>query len=211
MFRRYSLLPALFLSACGSPDKTETNTAILDTTSFSINSNALMGQAAGLPPATDSLRLDDQGAVILGGLSWTLPAGWTVAPPSGPMRVGELQLPGGGSFAVFRFGNGGGSVASNLDRWKNQFTRRDTMWTETSSLPGFPIHLMVVEGAFEDGMGPHGLRDSAVTKDAQGLLGAILETPNGLVVLKAVLPVADARAKLPVFRGMLTSVRSRNG
>lgn len=184
--------------------------ANLDTTSLSISSNALMGHAAGLPPATDSLRLDGQGAVVLGGLSWTLPAGWTVAPPSGPMRVGELQIPGGGSFAVFRFGNGGGSVASNLDRWKGQFTRRDTMWTETSAASGFPIHLMVVEGAFEDGMGPHGVRDSAVTKDAQGLLGAILEAPDGLVVLKAVLPIADARARLPLFREMLTSVRSRS-
>lgn len=210
MFRRYSVLPTLFLSACGSPDKTEMNAANLDTTSLSISSNALMGHAAGLPPATDSLRLDGQGAVVLGGLSWTLPAGWTIAPPSGPMRVGELQIPGGGSFAVFRFGNGGGSVASNLDRWKGQFTRRDTMWTETSAASGFPIHLMVVEGAFEDGMGPHGVRDSAVTKDAQGLLGAILEAPDGLVVLKAVLPVADARARLPLFREMLTSVRSRS-
>lgn len=126
------------------------------------------------------------------------------------MRVGELRMPGGGTFAIFRFGKGGGTVASNLDRWRDQFSRRDTVWTETTSLPGFPVHLMVVEGDFEDGMGPHGVRDSAMTKQGQALLGAILESPQGLVVFKAVLPVASSRATLVEFRKMLGSVRTRS-
>jgi hypothetical protein len=125
------------------------------------------------------------------------------------MRVGELALPDGGAFAIFRFGKGGGSVASNLDRWRDQFSRRDTLWTETSTQPGFPIHLMVVEGDFQDGMGPHGVRDSAMTKQGQALLGAILETPEGLVVFKAVLPLASARAHLVEFRKMLATVRNK--
>lgn len=197
----------LLLSACGDSETPQSRSVLPDTATLSISSTALMGHSAGLPPATDSLHKEGVSGVALGNLSWTLPQGWSIAPPSGPMRVGEIILPDGGTFAVFRFGKGGGSVASNLDRWRDQFSRRDTMWTESSSLPGFPIHLMVVEGDFEDGMGPHGMRDSAVTQKDRALLGAILEAPQGLVVLKAVLPVSSARAQLMAFRTMLGSVR----
>lgn len=207
--RMIPTLPVLLLSACGGSDTPEGKTTVLDTTTLTISSAALMGHSSGLPPATDSLRKEGDSGVVLGGLSWTLPAGWSVAPPSGPMRVGELVLPGGGNFAIFRFAKGGGTVASNLDRWRDQFSRRDTIWTETSSVPGFPVHLMVVAGDFEDGMGPHGVRDSAKTKQGQVLLGAILESPEGLVVFKAVLPEALGRASLPEFRKLLGSVRAR--
>lgn len=203
-------LPLLLLSGCGRSETAESNVTVLDTTTLSISSSALMGHSMGLPPATDSLQRDGEAGVVLGGLSWTLPVGWSVAPPSGPMRVGELRLPGGGTFAIFRFGKGGGTVASNLDRWRDQFSRRDTIWTETSSSPGFPVHLMVVEGDFEDGMGPHGIRDSAMTRQGQVLLGAILESPEGLIVFKAVLPVASSRTTLVEFRKMLGSVRARS-
>lgn len=203
------LFPVLLLSACGGSETPDSKATVLDTTAMSLSSTALMGHASGLPPATDSLRMDGDAGVLLGGVSWTLPEGWSIAPPSGPMRAGELVIPEGGTFAIFRFGKGGGSVSSNLDRWRDQFSRRDTLWTETSAAPGFPIHLMVVEGDFQDGMGPHGVRDSAVTKTGQALLGAILEAPEGLVVFKAVLPLATGRARLADFRKLLTSVRSK--
>ena len=203
------ILCALILISCDKSEPPQIGTIPPDTTSAGIASNPLLGHASQLPPATDSLRTDDKGLVHLGGVSWSLPSGWSVAPPSGPMRVGELQLPGGGSFAIFRFGKGGGSVASNLDRWRDQFTSRDTLWTEMSAAPGFPVHLMVVEGTFEDGMGPHGARDSATTKEGQALLGAIVEAPDGLVVFKAVLPKLAARSALADFRIMIANIRSQ--
>lgn len=199
---------ALVLASCGKADKPQIGSVLPDTTFAGIATNPLLAHSSSLPPATDSLLSDGKGRVHLGVLSWALPAEWTVAPPSGPMRVGELNLPGEGSFAVFRFGKGGGSVTSNLDRWRDQFTSRDTLWTETSSAPGFPVHLMVVEGTFEDGMGPHGVRDSAATKNGQALLGAIVEAPDGLVVFKAVLPKLAAHAVMADFRNMLATLRS---
>lgn len=206
--RATQVLCALFLASCGKSETPQVETILPDTASLAISTNPLLGHASKLPSATDSLRADDNGVVSLGTLSWTLPSGWIVAPPAGPMRAGELQIPGGGSVAVFRFGKGGGSVASNLDRWRDQFTRRDTLWTVTSAAQGFPVHLMVVEGTFEDGMGPHGVRDSAVSKEGQALLGAIIEAPDGLVVLKAVLPKSTARAALSDFRNMIANIRS---
>lgn len=207
--RAAAVLCALVLASCEKAEKPQDGTVLSDTSAAGIASNPLLAHGSQLPPATDSLRTDGKGIVHLGALSWNIPSGWTVAPPSGPMRVGELKLPGGGAFAIFRFGKGGGSVASNLDRWRDQFTSRDTLWTETSTAPGFPVHLMVVEGTFQDGMGPHGARDSAATKEGQALLGAILEAPDGLVVFKAVLPKIAARATLDDFRNMIANIRSQ--
>lgn len=203
------ILCGLILASCEKTEQPRIGPVLPDTAAAGFASTPLLDHGSKLPPATDSLRTDGKGKVVLGELSWSLPAGWSVEPPSGPMRVGELKLPSGGVFAIFRFGRGGGSVASNLDRWRDQFTSRDTMWTETSSVPGFPVHLMVVEGTFEDGMGPHGVRDSVATKKGQALLGAIVEAPDGLVVFKAVLPKESARAVLADFRSMIANIRSK--
>lgn len=61
----------------------------------------------------------------LPGIKFTVPAEWAKKPGSTPMRLAEFTLPGPGGDAelvVFRFAGGGGDAASNIHRWRTQFT-----------------------------------------------------------------------------------------
>lgn len=62
------------------------------------------------------------------GLTFQVPAEWAKKPGTSPMRLAEYTLPGPGGdaeMAVFRFAGGGGDVASNIARWRSQFSRAD--------------------------------------------------------------------------------------
>lgn len=62
------------------------------------------------------------------GLTSQVPSEWTRKPPSNGMRLAEFTLPGPGgdvTLVVSRFAGGGGDAASNVHRWKTQFTRPD--------------------------------------------------------------------------------------
>lgn len=62
------------------------------------------------------------------GLNFKVPAEWVKKPGGSPMRLAEFTLPGPGGdaeLAVFRFAGGGGDVASNVGRWRSQFTNAE--------------------------------------------------------------------------------------
>lgn len=62
------------------------------------------------------------------GLTAQVPTEWTRKPPSNGMRLAEFTLPGPGgdvNLVVSRFAGGGGDAASNVNRWKTQFTKAD--------------------------------------------------------------------------------------
>lgn len=62
------------------------------------------------------------------GLKFKVPEEWEKKPGSSPMRLAEFTLPGPGGdaeLAVYRFPGGGGDVASNVHRWRTQFTKPD--------------------------------------------------------------------------------------
>jgi hypothetical protein len=65
---------------------------------------------------------------VVPGLQFKVPAEWVKKPGGSPMRLAEFTLPGPGGdaeLAVFRFAGGGGNVASNIARWRSQFTGAD--------------------------------------------------------------------------------------
>ena len=62
------------------------------------------------------------------GLKFRVPGEWARKPGSTPMRLAEFTLPGPGGDAelvVFRFAGGGGDTASNIHRWRTQFTNAE--------------------------------------------------------------------------------------
>jgi hypothetical protein len=65
---------------------------------------------------------------VVPGLQFKVPAEWVKKPGGSPMRLAEFTLPGPGGdaeLAVFRFARGGGDVASNVARWRSQFTNAE--------------------------------------------------------------------------------------
>lgn len=149
-----------------------------------------------------------------GGLTWTAPKEWAVAPSSSSMRVVTYRVPAaagdaeGGEVAVFFFGPGqGGSTQANVDRWMAQFR------TEKGAAgPGKPVSMKVgavpvtivtTEGTYASGM-PGG---ATTPKPGWALRGGIAEGPQGPVFFKMVGPKKTVLAATPAFDGLLKSLK----
>ena len=147
-----------------------------------------------------------------GGVRWTVPARWRVA-PARPMRMATYTIPasssaGGeeaGECGVFFFGKGqGGSVKENLDRWEKQFESGPPAKRSERTLHGLKTHLLEASGTYLAPGGP--MMQSQGKKPGWRLLGAIVEAPDGLVFFKCVGPSAVIQNAQTEFDELLGSV-----
>ena len=141
---------------------------------------------------------------MAGGLTWTLPKGWTGAPASS-MRVATYRTPAapgdpeGGEVAVFYFGPGqGGGIDANVERWFAQMTPEAGAKKPSRSqmkVGDIPVTLCMTEGTYTGAMGMSGA--SSGPKKGFALEGAIAEGSGGAVFFKLTGPkksVAKAKA-----------------
>jgi len=145
-----------------------------------------------------------------GGLRWTMPARWTVAPPK-PMRMATYTLPAGsgggepGECGVFFFGKGqGGSVDDNLARWEKQFEGGPAPKRSEKTVHGFKVHLLEASGTYLATGGP--MMQPQGKKMGWSLRGAIVEAPDGLVFFKCIGPDAVVKAAAKEFDDLLGSL-----
>ena len=143
-----------------------------------------------------------------GGLRWTMPARWTVAPPK-PMRMATYTLPApsgeAGECGVFFFGKGqGGSVEDNLARWEKQFEGGPAPKRSEKTVHGFKVHLLEMSGTYLASGGP--MMQSQGKKPGWSLRGAIVEAPEGLVFFKCIGPDAVVKAASKEFDELLASL-----
>lgn len=132
------------------------------------------------------------------------------------MRKASYKIPAaagdasGGELAVFYFGPGqGGSVEANVQRWLGQFsgvkpsgiTRADRSF---GSLSG---HLVEVDsGTYTDSMAA--MRgESGAPRESYGLVGAIVETPQGPYFFKLTGPSKTVQAAKADLMTLLESIK----
>ena len=157
----------------------------------------VLAAAAGAPPS------------MVGGLSWSVPAGWQAAPER-PMRVATYVIPAApgqdaGECGVFFFGRGqGGSVEDNLARWKGQFEPPSDAKPVEKTVNGLKVHEIAVSGTYTSPGGP--MMQSQGKKPGWRLLGAIVEAPDGLVFFKATGPAATMAKAEKDFQALLKSL-----
>jgi len=162
--------------------------------------------------ALSSALLAVEGAA--GGIHWTVPARWQVQ-AARPMRMATYTIPaamGGeaGECGIFYFGKGkGGSVEENLDRWVAQFEPAAPVKKTQTSVNGMPAHRIDVSGTYLSPGGP--MMQSQGKKAGWRLLGAIVETSDGLVFFKCTGPAATIRGAEKEFDELLRSVARRSG
>ncbi len=151
---------------------------------------------------------------VAGGLSWTAPKAWSVAPSASSMRVVTYKVPAaagdveGGEVAVFYFGPGqGGGTQANVDRWIAQFQAE-----KGSAGPGKPISMKVgaiavtivtTEGTYSSGM-PGG---AMTPKPGWALRGGIAEGSQGPVFFKMVGPKKTVVGATPAFDAFLKTIK----
>ena len=131
-----------------------------------------------------------------GGLRWTMPAAWKVA-PARPMRMATYTLPaapGGeaGECGVFFFGKGqGGSVQDNLGRWEKQFEGGPAPKRSEKTVHGFKVHLLEASGTY---------------LVLEHLRHQPAEAPEGLVFFKCIGPDASMKAAAKEFDELIGSL-----
>jgi hypothetical protein len=147
-----------------------------------------------------------QAPVTLLGYHTTVPAGWTPRPASSSMRLAEFVTPGPDSLSraevvVYFFGVGqGGTVASNIARWKAQFSTTDGSpvpeIVTRDSTGAFPVTYAEFRGTYARGIGA-GSPETART--GQTLVAAVAETPRGTMFIQLFGPSERVAAQRDAF------------
>jgi len=168
------------------------------------------------PPRTLEALAD--GRLAMGPFSLVAPAGWTVVPVTSNMRAANFQLPGKPGeepqLLVTYFGpRGAGSVDDNVGRWLGQFTQpdgkpsREVAKIEKLQLAGQDAVVISLSGHYvAQSMGGGG---SAVDKQDQSLLAAIVASPAGPYYFKVVADKPTIAANTAAFRALLASLTLR--
>lgn len=147
-----------------------------------------------------------------GGIAWTVPKAWSVAPSSSSMRVATYKAapapgdPEGVEIAVFYFGPGqGGAVDANVKRWFAQFQpegKGSAEKQQRTKVNGLDVTLVSTEGTYASG----GMMGPATPKKGFALRGAIAEGPEGAVFFKMTGPKTTVARSGPDFDSLVKSL-----
>jgi hypothetical protein len=168
----------------------------------------LLAFAACAGDAGRSLALLDYEAVV--------PPTWVARPATSSMRLSEFDVPRTdgtqAEVVVYYFGPGqGGSADANIARWSAQFTGPDgsEVTPHVMAVDGTPFTTTVAEfeGAYARGVG----MGSAEAVPGQGLVAAVVETPQGNLFFQLFGDRAAVAATREDFLAFVTSVRPSGG
>jgi hypothetical protein len=163
------------------------------------------------------LEKQPDGSFTMGPFSLAAPADWKVKPLSSGMRAGDFDLPAeagqDAELIIYYFGEGGaGSVDDNIDRWLGQFSQadgkssKDAAKIEKTKLAGQDATTVSVSGHYAAMAMPGG---SAVDKQDQSMLAAIVASPSGPYYFKLVGAKKTVDANAAKFKALLGSLKVR--
>lgn len=149
-------------------------------------------------------------AFRIGSVRFDRPDGWNYSRPADGVRAAQLEKKTGGvplliTFTRFPPGSGG-SVQANVDRWIAQFLATETP-AEILKPKGTALPLTTVKlaGTMRGGVPGGPAKDTP----ASLLLGAILESPDGLVIAKLAGPRAAVGREEKVFSDLVRAAAGR--
>ncbi len=142
------------------------------------------------------------------------PAGWTPAKPTSSMRLAQYTVPNmegmvTAEVVVYFFGVGqGGTVESNLERWKGQFSNPDNspVYEKVTQETGaaFPITVAEYRGTYARGVGAG---DAAAAKPGQSLIAVVAETPRGTLFFQLFGATASVTEQRAALLGMVKGLK----
>lgn len=142
------------------------------------------------------------------------PAAWTMVPPATDKRLAQFKIttPGEGMTAeviVYYFGKGeGGSAEANIERWQGQFvgteSRPVTPAVNRFQSNGMAVTTAELHGAYARGIG---VGPVGVPKPDQTLLAAVVETPEGNLIIQLHGKAASVSAQKEAFLAFVRSIR----
>lgn len=148
------------------------------------------------------------------GLEAQAPAAWTMVPPATDKRLAQFKIttPGEGMTAeviVYYFGKGdGGTAEANIERWQGQFvgTKEQPVIPSVQRFEsnGMTVTTAELHGAYARGIG---VGPVGVPKPDQTLLAAVVETPEGNLIIQLHGMAASVSAQKEGFLAFVRSIR----
>ena len=152
----------------------------------------------------------------VGDLKFIVPAKWQIEMVESPARGGQWRVPAlhddseGGQLVAFYFGPGvGGTAKDNIESWIG------TMFNATGhpaaaevkhrTAGDFKISQVVVFGTYDQSVSLPSV--PPVSKPNYGLLGAVVESPQGNIYWRFTGPEPLITANLALFDKMIASVK----
>jgi hypothetical protein len=177
----------------------------------------ILGGSPAAPALASEAASSIQASVKLAfiGLEAHAPAAWTMVPPATDKRLAQFKIttPGEGMTAeviVYYFGKGdGGTAEANIERWQGQFIGAENR-PVIPTVNRFQSNGMVVttaelHGAYARGIG---VGPVGVPKPGQTLLAAVVETPEGNLIIQLHGKTASVSAQKEAFLAFVRSIQS---
>lgn len=165
------------------------------------------GAARGLQGAQDAaanaandISGQSAGEVVVGGLKFAVPSGWTKGTATSQFTAASYQVPSAGSSALCNFSTAGGDVASNLNRWRTQIKDASGQQVDGETIEqtvaGMPVTIFKATGTYA-GM-------SGAPQPNTAFRGAIIKAPSGLVFVRFTAPASSIGAADGEWENMVT-------
>ncbi len=151
----------------------------------------------------------------VGDLKFTIPSKWRIEPVESPARGGQWRVPPlhgageGGEVVVFYFGKGvGGTAKENIEAWIGTMFNAEgnpaAAEVKHHETGGLKISQVVLFGTYNQVVSMPGVPPK--TKANYGLLGAVIENPQGNIYWRFTGPEPLITANLPLFNKVIDSV-----
>jgi hypothetical protein len=152
----------------------------------------------------------------IGNLTFTIPSKWQIEPVESPARGGQWRVPPlhpdgeSGEVVAFYFGTGvGGDAKENIEAWIGTMFNAEghpaAAEQKHHTTNGFKISQVVIFGSYNQVISLPGVPPQ--TKMNYGLLGAVIENPQGNIYWRFTGPEALITANLPLFNKVIDSVK----
>jgi hypothetical protein len=155
----------------------------------------------------------------VGNLIFTIPSKWKIEMVESPARGGQWRVPPlhgegeGGEVVVFYFGPGiGGTAKENIEAWIGTMFNAEghpaAAEVKHHANGGFKISQVVMFGTYNQIVSLPGV--PPVPKSNYGLLGAVIENPQGNIYWRFTGPESLITANLPLFNKVVDSIRPQD-
>jgi hypothetical protein len=155
----------------------------------------------------------------VGDLKFTIPAKWKIEMVESPARGGQWRVPPlrpdgeGGEVVAFYFGPGiGGSAKENIEAWIGTMFNAEghpaAAEIKQHEMGGLKISQVVLFGTYNQVVSLPGV--PPVPNSNYGLLGAVIENPQGNIYWRFTGPETLITANLPLFNKVIDSVKPQD-
>ena len=150
-------------------------------------------------------------AFRIGSVRFDRPEGWSYSRPADGVLAAQLEKKSGNNPLRITFTRlppgSAGTVQANVDRWRAQFLSHDaTPEIQALSGTGLPLTLVKLTGTWRGGVPGGPPTDSPETL----MLGAMMESPEGMVVVKLAGPKKTVGREEPLFLNLVKTAAGRS-